>query len=121
MTQDVLTLLEKLRERVVVGFVGGSDLAKQREQLGEDCTDRFDYCFSQNGLVAYRDGELFHTKCASPAHQLARPPERRWPLLPCAVPRFACRMHLTITNCEHTTDTRARVTPHTQLNQRLLG
>lgn len=28
--------LRKLREKVVVGFVGGSDLPKQIEQIGED-------------------------------------------------------------------------------------
>jgi len=28
-----------LRAKVSIGFVGGSDLPKQREQLGEDCID----------------------------------------------------------------------------------
>ena len=31
---EMLTLLQKLREKVVIGFVGGSDLVKQQEQLG---------------------------------------------------------------------------------------
>lgn len=30
----MLALLQKLREKVVIGFVGGSDLVKQQEQLG---------------------------------------------------------------------------------------
>ena len=41
-TQEMLDTLKKLRERVVIGFVGGSDLNKIREQLQlpghEDCT-----------------------------------------------------------------------------------
>ena len=28
--------IQKLREKVVVGFVGGSDLPKQIEQIGDD-------------------------------------------------------------------------------------
>ncbi|RKP05121.1 eukaryotic phosphomannomutase [Thamnocephalis sphaerospora] len=55
-TPDILEMLAKLRERVVIGFVGGSDFPKQQEQLGEDVVDRFDYCFSENGLTAFRSG-----------------------------------------------------------------
>jgi phosphomannomutase len=29
--------LKDLRKKVVIGFVGGSDLVKQKEQLGENC------------------------------------------------------------------------------------
>ena len=36
--------------------LGGSDLAKQKEQIGEDCLDMFDYCFSENGLTAFKNG-----------------------------------------------------------------
>lgn len=35
----MLKLLSQLREKVVIGFVGGSDLAKQEEQLGLGGTD----------------------------------------------------------------------------------
>lgn len=31
---EMLALLQKLREKLVIGFVGGSDLVKQQEQLG---------------------------------------------------------------------------------------
>jgi phosphomannomutase len=40
--------------------VGGSDLKKQQEQLGTPSlpvTTLFDFCFSENGLTAYRLGE----------------------------------------------------------------
>lgn len=30
----MLALLQQLRQKVAIGFVGGSDLAKQQEQLG---------------------------------------------------------------------------------------
>ncbi|TMW61104.1 hypothetical protein Poli38472_013567 [Pythium oligandrum] len=53
---EVLQRLKKLRESISVGVVGGSDLVKQKEQLGETVTDDLDYSFSENGLVAYRDG-----------------------------------------------------------------
>ena len=33
-------------------------MAKQKEQLGEDVLSRYEFNFSQNGLVAYRKGEL---------------------------------------------------------------
>jgi phosphomannomutase len=70
----MLALLEELRHKVAVGFVGGSDLVKQQEQLGSigvngmqfsieliSVIDLFDYCFSENGLTAYKQG----TKLAS--------------------------------------------------------
>ena len=70
----MLALLEQLRHKVAIGFVGGSDLAKQQEQLGSadanglfafnpltSVIDMFDYSFSENGLTAYKLG----TKLAS--------------------------------------------------------
>lgn len=30
----MLVILQKLRQKVAIGFVGGSDLVKQQEQLG---------------------------------------------------------------------------------------
>ncbi|XP_048103717.1 phosphomannomutase 2 isoform X2 [Alosa alosa] len=45
-------------QRVRVGVVGGSDLVKIKEQLGDDVIDQVDYVFSENGLVAYRYGQL---------------------------------------------------------------
>ena len=57
---EMLDLLKRLRQKVAIGFVGGSDLAKQQEQLGSaevDVTTMFDFCFAENGLTAYRLGE----------------------------------------------------------------
>ncbi|XP_051746342.1 phosphomannomutase 2 [Ctenopharyngodon idella] len=57
-TPDMHQFLAELRKRVRVGVVGGSDLDKIKEQLGDDVIDRVDYVFAENGLVAYRFGQL---------------------------------------------------------------
>lgn len=52
----MLNLLARLRNKVAIGFVGGSDLVKQQEQLGSadvDVKSLFDFCFAENGLTAY--------------------------------------------------------------------
>ena len=61
-SQDMLNLLERLREKVTIGFVGGSDLQKQKEQIGPDVVNLFDYCFSENGLVAYHNATLLESQ-----------------------------------------------------------
>ncbi|KAI1341558.1 eukaryotic phosphomannomutase [Xylariaceae sp. FL0016] len=56
---EMLAALSRLRQKVAVGFVGGSDLVKQQEQLGtadRPVTSMFDFCFSENGLTAYKLG-----------------------------------------------------------------
>lgn len=51
--------MEKLKKKVTVGLVGGSDLVKILEQLGGDkALGKYDYVFSENGLVAHKNGEL---------------------------------------------------------------
>ncbi|KAJ2963144.1 hypothetical protein NQZ79_g1892 [Umbelopsis isabellina] len=57
MSDEMRALLQKLRKEVVIGFVGGSDFSKQYEQLGPTVLEDFDYCFSENGLTAYRLGK----------------------------------------------------------------
>ena len=57
----MLETLAALREKVTIGVVGGSDMKKQREQLGQDCTDNFDYNFGENGLDAWKEGKQFAT------------------------------------------------------------
>ena len=42
-----------------IGFVGGSDLEKQKEQLGDKLMeDIFTWKFSENGLVSYKNKEF---------------------------------------------------------------
>ena len=57
-TKEMRDFLMSLKDKVVVGIVGGSDLPKQKEQMGENIVDEVDYSFSENGLVAYKDGSL---------------------------------------------------------------
>ncbi|PKX95725.1 phosphomannomutase SEC53 [Aspergillus novofumigatus IBT 16806] len=57
---EMLTLLSQLRHKCAIGYVGGSNLAKQQEQLGTaatDVTSLFDFCFPENGLMAFRLGK----------------------------------------------------------------
>ncbi|EPE03983.1 phosphomannomutase [Ophiostoma piceae UAMH 11346] len=57
---EILDLLIRLRQKVAIGFVGGSDLVKQQEQLSTPdvpVTDLFDFAFSENGLTAYKSGK----------------------------------------------------------------
>ncbi|XXG93922.1 Phosphomannomutase 1 [Hypoxylon texense] len=56
---EMLQTLERLRQKVAIGYVGGSNLAKQQEQLGtanRPVTSMFDFCFSENGLTAFKMG-----------------------------------------------------------------
>ena len=55
----MLNLLARLRQQCAIGYVGGSDLSKQQEQLGTAdvaVTTMFDFCFAENGLTAFKNG-----------------------------------------------------------------
>lgn len=58
---ETLALLAALRQKCAIGFVGGSNLVKQEEQLGKPAgvpvTTLFDFCFSENGLTASKLGQ----------------------------------------------------------------
>lgn len=54
---ETTAFLKALREKIAVGVVGGSDLVKQKEQLG-DSPNMFDWCFAENGLWAAKDGAI---------------------------------------------------------------
>ncbi|KAH8815030.1 eukaryotic phosphomannomutase [Xylogone sp. PMI_703] len=59
-TPEVIELLYKLRQQVAIGYVGGSDLTKQQEQLGtaeRSVIDMFDFAFPENGLTAFKLGQ----------------------------------------------------------------
>lgn len=60
-TPEMRQLLATLRTKVPIGFVGGSDLAKQKEQIGDDVLDLVDFAFSENGLVSFRRGAALPT------------------------------------------------------------
>jgi len=56
-TPDMLQFMQDLKKHVKVGIVGGSDLSKIAEQLGDNVLTAFDYVFSENGLVAHQEGK----------------------------------------------------------------
>mmetsp|Transcript_41656 Transcript_41656/g.61144 ORF Transcript_41656/g.61144 Transcript_41656/m.61144 type:complete len:249 (-) Transcript_41656:289-1035(-) len=64
-TPEMLKFMTDLSKKITVGIVGGSDLPKQQEQLGNDIVKMFPYNFSQNGLVAYKDGEVLEVQTIS--------------------------------------------------------
>lgn len=67
-TGDMEEFIEKLKSRVSVGLVGGSDMEKIVEQMGGkghdryeatlDILNRYEFIFAENGLVAYKRGVL---------------------------------------------------------------
>lgn len=64
-TEEMMSFMKALSEKITVGIVGGSDLPKQEEQLGNGIVNVFPYNFSQNGLVAYKDGALVEEQTIS--------------------------------------------------------
>ncbi|ADM11472.1 phosphomannomutase [Encephalitozoon intestinalis ATCC 50506] len=58
MTEKMKKMVRKLKKKVCLGFVGGSDLEKQKEQIGDDLLELFDYGFPENGLSFYKKGAL---------------------------------------------------------------
>lgn len=59
---DMLDVLKQIVQNptIDIGFVGGSDIVKQKEQLHEDNFPLFTWRFFENGLEAYHQGECIH-------------------------------------------------------------
>jgi len=57
-TPKLRECISKLRQKVFVGVVGGSDFEKQKEQLGTTVLEDYDYVFSENGLVAHKNASV---------------------------------------------------------------
>lgn len=62
---QMLDFLQKLHTHIDIGIVGGSDLVKIKEQLGDDllCYEFIDYIFSENGLLAYKKDTIINKTC----------------------------------------------------------
>lgn len=58
---DILRKLNKIPD-IELGFVGGSDIQKQIEQLGKETLELFPWKFTENGLKSYKHDILFHSK-----------------------------------------------------------
>jgi phosphomannomutase len=61
-TPEMKNYMKSLASIVNVGVIGGSDMAKQIEQLGDDVLESYKYSFSENGLVAYCEGKLLNSQ-----------------------------------------------------------
>jgi phosphomannomutase len=48
------------KENLDLGFVGGSDLHKQHEQIGKENMDLFTWKFTENGLLSYSKNHLIN-------------------------------------------------------------
>jgi phosphomannomutase len=57
-TKDMLQTLKQLTSVVDIGFVGGSDLTKQIEQIGVENFSLFKWRFAENGLVSYCENKI---------------------------------------------------------------
>lgn len=64
-SEEMQLFLQDLKKKVTVGIIGGSDLVKQQEQMGAKIVEQVNYSFSENGLVAYKDGLLIGKKAIS--------------------------------------------------------
>ncbi|UJR38563.1 hypothetical protein I4U23_031229 [Adineta vaga] len=59
-TVEMDTCLQEVRKKCLIGLVGGSDIVKIVEQIGgTNAIAKYDYVFAENGLVAYKNGNLF--------------------------------------------------------------
>ena len=57
----MIDFLQELSVQFPIAAVGGSDLSKLKEQL-QDSFKIFEYVFTENGLVSFKNGEKFHEK-----------------------------------------------------------
>lgn len=48
--------METVRKEFDIAVVGGSDLCKIQEQLGNKNLEKYKYVFAENGLIAFKDG-----------------------------------------------------------------
>ncbi len=59
-TPAMIDTITKMRSKDIgFGVVSGSDLVKVKDQLGEDVALGADFCFAENGLDCYVNGESF--------------------------------------------------------------
>lgn len=58
--KNLKDLIISLKKDCDIGLVGGSAFTQHKYQLGDDIHDVFDYVFSENGVMAFRKGEMIH-------------------------------------------------------------
>ena len=55
-TPEMKAFMGRLRQKVVIGLVGGSDLVKIEEQMDGSARTSYDFVFAENGLTAFQSG-----------------------------------------------------------------
>ena len=60
-SEEMSDFLKELRKKMNIGIVGGSDIEKQKEQMGNNIVNEVDYDFPENGLIAFKDGNIIGT------------------------------------------------------------
>jgi phosphomannomutase len=61
-TDEMRDFMAKVRGKVVIGLVGGSDLSKIEEQMRGTARTAYDFCFAENGLTAFKGTEELATQ-----------------------------------------------------------
>lgn len=63
-SDDMVEMLHEIYDddNIDMGFIGGSDFNKEKEQIGNENMDLFLWKFSDNGLTAYFENTLIHEK-----------------------------------------------------------
>jgi phosphomannomutase len=61
-TDDMRAFMKRARQVCTLGIVGGSDFNKIKEQIGEEVLSEYDFVFGENGLDAYKNGDLLATQ-----------------------------------------------------------
>lgn len=51
---EMESFMQRLRKKVVIGLVGGSDLEKIQEQMAGGAKKNYDFVFAENGLTAFQ-------------------------------------------------------------------
>ncbi len=54
----IVNMIDNLKDEVNIGIVGGSDIDKIIEQIGEDSLEHFKYVFAENGAQFYQNGKI---------------------------------------------------------------
>eukprot|EP01097_Dermamoeba_algensis_P005450 TRINITY_DN3468_c0_g1_i1.p1 TRINITY_DN3468_c0_g1~~TRINITY_DN3468_c0_g1_i1.p1 ORF type:complete len:255 (-),score=35.99 TRINITY_DN3468_c0_g1_i1:57-821(-) len=61
-SEDMKGFLQELRKKMHVAVVGGSPTYRLYDKLGQNVLEQFDFVFPENGLVAYKNGQMLEEK-----------------------------------------------------------
>lgn len=61
-TDDMRTFMSRVRSKVAIAVVGGSDLHKIEEQMRGTGRSDYDLLFAENGLTAFHGTKEFETQ-----------------------------------------------------------